>query len=95
MTRRQRETLIAIQRHFAEHGRAPTYTEIQLAIGAKSRSHIFELCHALIEQGHIAITSGLHRSIRILRPVLDGQVFVFNDQTKALEPYRPRAKGAA
>lgn len=87
MTVVQRRTLLAIQRHFAEHGRAPTYAEIQSAIGSHSRAHVFAILHCLIEQGHLSITKGLARSIRIIRPIIEGEFFVFDPLTKELAPF--------
>lgn len=87
MTVVQRRTLLAIQRHVAEQGRAPTYAELQAAIGASSRAHVFAILHRLIDQGHLSITKGLSRSMRVTRPIVEGEFFVFDPLSKELVPY--------
>ncbi len=54
LTPRQRELLAAIKKLQAEKGFPPSYSEMALAIGAKSKSTVSRLMRGLEERGHLA-----------------------------------------
>lgn len=69
MTGQERVTLLAIERHFSEHGTSPSYRELQAAVGIKSVSHIARIIENLVRNGFIRRPRGRRRGIEIIRPV--------------------------
>lgn len=67
LTRTQRRVLAAIQEHLEQMGYAPSYRELQMAIGVNSASTITRAVDALAEKGFIARNPGRGRSIDVLR----------------------------
>lgn len=87
MTSRQRQCLLFIQKYIAEHGVPPTYDLIRTSLGIESRGAVFRYLHCLVERGHISVTKGLSRSIKVVTPIVEGEFFVFDDQAKTLIPF--------
>jgi len=56
MTKRQRDALRFIERYVAEHGLAPSFEEIRIALGIKNKSGVARIMAALNERGIIAST---------------------------------------
>lgn len=84
LTKRQRECLLFIQDHQANHGGvSPSVREIAAAMGA-SRSN--ETLRGLEARGFIRRLPGRHRAIEVLRPIPIGQVFKWCDELKMLKP---------
>jgi SOS-response transcriptional repressor LexA len=54
-----------IETYRAEHAYGPTYREIGAAVGLRSSSDVHRFVHRLVRQKHIAIDSGVSRSIRL------------------------------
>ena len=87
MTPSQHQCLIFIQRYSAAHGVSPMYAEIAAAMGLRSRAGAHSVVRDLMWLGHVALTNRhTPRSIVILKPVLDGKFFIFDNRTKTLLP---------
>ncbi|MDA3870332.1 MAG: hypothetical protein PF589_10440, partial [Gammaproteobacteria bacterium] len=67
LTDNQRAVLNFIQRYIATHAVAPKLQEIAEGIGIRSRGVAHRYVQALAEGGFVAIDSGKHRGIRLLR----------------------------
>ncbi len=67
LTDNQRAVLNFIQRYIATHGVAPKLQEIAEGIGIRSRGVAHRYVQALADAGYLAIDSGKHRGIRLLR----------------------------
>lgn len=74
LTPKQQKCQRMICDYFRKYGRAPSFEEIQQALGLASRSGPHRLVHGLAQRGYIAIP---HSGRRALRPLLepDGRPF--------------------
>jgi repressor LexA len=69
MTPRQKECLDFIEAFWAEHGFAPSYDEIRIALGAKSKASVTGWVSKLEARGYIQRIPNLARSIRLVEGV--------------------------
>ena len=65
MTPRQHDCYTAIKDYWASNGYGPSYSEIQTALGAKSKASVQFLISKLEERGYVERIPNLARSIRI------------------------------
>ena len=68
LTDKQRLTLDFIERYIARHSVSPKLQEVAEGIGIRSRGVAHRYVQALIDNDFIAMDSGKHRGIRLLRP---------------------------
>jgi len=68
LTDKQRLTLDFIERYIATHTVPPKLQEIAEGIGISSRGVAHRYVQALTDMGFIAMDSGKHRGIRLLKP---------------------------
>jgi len=68
LTDKQRLTLNFIERYVARHSVSPKLQEIAEGIGIHSRGVAHRYVQALIDNDFIAMDSGRHRGIRLLKP---------------------------
>jgi len=68
LTDKQRLTLDFIERYTARHSVSPKLQEIAEGIGIRSRGVAHRYVQALIDNDFIAMDSGRHRGIRLLKP---------------------------
>lgn len=68
LTPRQQELLDFIRAEIHDRGSAPSYDEMCLGIGARSKSQIFRLLEHLQRRGHIVRMPGSARSIAVVTP---------------------------
>ena len=69
LTRRQAECLSFIEQHMAANsGVAPSYDEMMMALGMKSRSGVHQTVHGLIERGYVRTLPFRARALEIIRP---------------------------
>ena len=66
MTPRMSACLKFILAYWAEHEYAPSYDDIKVGLGAKSKGTVSALVTKLEERGYIERTPNLARSIRVL-----------------------------
>jgi len=66
LTPRQLTAFRFIQTHIATHGTAPTYMQIALALGVKSKGVVKHLVDALRDKGWITFRPHINNSIAIL-----------------------------
>lgn len=66
LTRRQHDCLQFIEEFTAKHSISPSYYEIMLELGLKSKSGVYRLIHALEERGYISLLRGRARAIACL-----------------------------
>lgn len=69
LTRRQRAVLLAIQDGIARNGVSPSYDELLITLGFKSKSGLTRISAALEERGAIRRIKGKARSIDVIRPI--------------------------
>ena len=74
MTPRQSQALKFVQDFWEKEGYAPSYDEIRIALGAKSKSSIASLINRLESRGWLTKTRGLARSIRLTDGSLGGEM---------------------
>lgn len=88
LTKRQRECLLFIQDHQADHGGvSPSVREIAAAMGSsRSNKTALGLLRGLEERGFIRRIPGRHRAIEVLLPIPVAQVFKWCDESKKLKP---------
>ncbi len=65
-TPKQKKLLDFIKEHIAATGVSPSYEQMKLAMGLKSRHPVFQLVHRLMERGQITMIAGKPRSIVVL-----------------------------
>lgn len=65
-TGRQVDLLVFVGDYQRQFGYAPSFEEIRMALGFKSKSSINGLVGQLKEGGAVACLPGVHRSLRIL-----------------------------
>ena len=70
LTIRQRDALEFIRTYHGEHGVTPTFDEIRLGMGLRSKSDIKRLVDALVERGFVSRLANRARSI-VLREVAE------------------------
>lgn len=70
LTVRQRDALDFIQTYHGEHGITPTFDEIRVGMGLKSKSDIKRLVDALVERGFVSRLANRARSI-VIREVAE------------------------
>jgi repressor LexA len=69
MTKRQAQLLAFIRAYAVEHQNAsPSYQEIAVALGLRSKSGVHRIVHGLENQGLIVRSEDLNRSIRVVAP---------------------------
>jgi repressor LexA len=66
MTKRQKICLDMIRAYWGEHGFAPSFEDLRVALGAKSKSSVANLIAKLESRGHITRTPNLARSIQVV-----------------------------
>jgi SOS-response transcriptional repressor LexA len=66
LTTKQREAYEWIKAYIENEGGSPSYDEIMLGIGLKSKSGVSSLCNGLKDRGWIDFKPNLARSIIIL-----------------------------
>lgn|GEM_PF-1015075 len=66
MTPRQKQALDFVTAFIAERGFGPSYSEIQAAMGLKTRSRVAVLLDALVEQGRLRRTPNRARGIEVV-----------------------------
>lgn len=66
LTRRQLDYLTFIKAYIAQHGIAPTYSEIAMAMNTRTKGRIHEVLTALMERGHIIFKARTTRSIVVV-----------------------------
>lgn len=88
LTKRQRECLLFIQDHQADHGGvSPSVREIARAMGSsRSNETALGLLRGLEARGFIRRLPRRARAIEVLRPIPIGQVFKWCDESKMLKP---------
>lgn len=87
MTTLQKSCLLFLQKYIAENGYAPTFTTIAAALEIE-RLEVFQILNALIDEGRITIDAGgLSKTVRIIRPIIEGEFYLFDSLTKELVPY--------
>jgi repressor LexA len=69
--RRQDDVLQFLHSFLADNGFAPTYDEIQSAVGLSSKSHVAHYLCALEQAGFIERVSRRPRGLRLVSPVSD------------------------
>ena len=69
LTDSQRKTLNFIRQYQAEHGRAPTMSEIAEGIGIRSRGVVHRYVQALADAGELVLLPGRHRGIQLPAPL--------------------------
>jgi repressor LexA len=81
-------------------GVSPSYDEIRVAMGMRSKNQIFFLVDGLIKRGRLRRLSGRARALEIVdkgdkparKPVVtypDAVYFKFDDEAKELVPWKP------
>jgi len=85
MTPRHKECLDFIGAFWADNGYAPSYDEIKIGLGAKSKSSVAALVIKLEERGYIQRMPNLARSIRLVAVPMPPKV----TQPKAAAPPPP------
>ncbi|MBC8159548.1 MAG: hypothetical protein H8E94_09490 [Alphaproteobacteria bacterium] len=68
MTPRHKECLDFIKTFWEEKGYAPSYDEIRVALGAKSKASVSGLLSKLEGRGYIKRIPNLARSVRVAYP---------------------------
>jgi SOS-response transcriptional repressor LexA len=68
MTPVQRDTLQVISTYIAEHGCSPSYEDIRIGLGIKSKGRVHAIAAEMKRRGLIDFDHGHSRSIRILDP---------------------------
>ncbi len=70
LTIRQAETLAAIEASIADAGISPSYDELAVAIGAKSKSQVKRIIDTLVDRGFIQLngSKGAARAIEVIKP---------------------------
>jgi len=86
MTPQQESCLLFIQKSIAENGYAPTFTTLADHLDVE-RKDVFQILNALVEDGRISIDCGLSKTIQVIRPIIEGRFFVFDEASKELRPY--------
>lgn len=66
LTPRQRDLFNAIERHYADHGCAPTFEHLKNAIGLRSKAIIHRMVGELVARGWITYAPKKRRSIAIV-----------------------------
>ena len=66
MTPRQRDFLKFIRKYWADNECSPTYEEIRVALGAKSKASVATVVYRLEGRGYITRIPNLARSIRLV-----------------------------
>lgn len=68
LTQKQSELLEFIDRHLAERGISPTFDEMKVALGLRSKSGIARLLSGLEERGYIRRIAARWRAIELVKP---------------------------
>lgn len=66
LTKQQQAVLVYIANHIEAHGVSPSYQEIMVGVGLKSKSRIYEMVKALKERGAIRKVGRKVRSLDVL-----------------------------
>lgn len=66
LTPKQAELLAYIGRHMAENPSAPSFEEMKLACGLKSKSGVHRLIHALVERGCLRRIPNRARALEVV-----------------------------
>src|SRR5437867_916212 len=67
LTRKQNELLLFINRHLTEKGVAPSFDEMKVALGLKSKSGVHRLITGLEERGFIRRLAHRARALEVAR----------------------------
>ena len=73
LTKRQLDVFRMIDKHFQEHGTAPTYSEIKDALGLYSTSNAHDIVERLIERGYVRRRRLAARGLEIIRFPYSGE----------------------
>jgi repressor LexA len=85
MTPRQKECLDYIREYWRIHGFAPSFEEIKVALGAKSKASVTGLVSKLEARGYIQRTPNLARSIRLVVDAFPPEAEIGPDVPPVLE----------
>lgn len=66
-----------LKSYIEKNGHSPSYTEIMVGTGKRSKAGIAKLLAVLRDAGHIDYREGVGRSIEIVPPFLDDVSFIF------------------
>jgi repressor LexA len=66
LTKKAHELKMFLIAHIGVHGESPSYAQMALAIGIRSKSGIVRLVRELEERGHVSFAPGRARSIAVL-----------------------------
>lgn len=66
MTPNQKQLLDFVTAHVAEHGYAPTYSEMQAGLGLKSRGQVADLIDRLVTEGRLRRFPMRYRGIEVV-----------------------------
>ncbi len=67
LTKKQLDALVVINRYIEEHGVAPSYEELRILLGKRSKSAIYHLIVALEHRGYLRRIKNRARAIELLR----------------------------
>ena len=73
LTSRQLQLLQFIESHIDENGYSPTFEEMKVGLGLKSKSNMHRLLECLEQRGHIRRWRNLPRAIQVLLPSSDNR----------------------
>ena len=63
----EQKTLKFIKQHIAQHDYPPSYAEIALGIGIKSRGVAHRYVQSLVDKGYLSHQAGRHNSLQIIK----------------------------
>ena len=92
LTQRQRQLFDFIRAEIGREGIAPSHLEMQLHLGAPSKSNVVWLLDQLVDRGYIRRLPYRSRALDIVdraAPAERVAYFRFNSATKSLEPLSP------
>lgn len=75
VTSREQEALMFIRTYIAKHRSSPSFSEIAVALGYKSKSAAFRIVEALTDRGHLRHMARRARSLALVESggdVIDG-----------------------
>lgn len=92
LTAAQHRALVLIHSEVSQFGVTPSFEEMKVRLGLKSKSGVHRLVHALEERGFIRLIPNRYRAIEVLRPPVDGNpLSAFS--TEQLEAELQRRRG--
>ena len=82
-TQAQRKLLGFIAGHIATTGVSPTYEEMQIGLGQKSKNNVHRLVQRLEERGHIKRCPNRARALQVITPVETYYIVVKDEHDEA------------